>query len=170
LLRAAGFDPSVQVPGVDEKAFPGESPEKMVIRLSIEKAKAINATDELIVAGDTIVAIDDIKLGKPDSPTRAMDMLSRLSGRVHRIVGGWCVRKGEEIYHGVEVCHVGFRRLAPSEIVEYVESGEPMDKAGGYGIQGAAGAFVSQFSGFRSTAIGLPLIPVTFSVEHLSRR
>ena len=170
LLRDAGFSPKVQIPGTPEVQISGESVEQLVSRLAREKARAIAETESVVVAGDTVVVLQGEILGKPNSPAHAEEMLNRLSGSSHRIVGGWCVCRGEEILYGVEACQVQFRDLSRSEISEYVQSGEPLDKAGGYGIQGGAGGFVSRFSGYWSNAIGLPLVPVTFSIEQLARR
>ncbi|MAJ29066.1 septum formation protein Maf [bacterium TMED181] len=167
LLRAAGFKPQVRIPEVDESPRLNETAVGLVERLAITKAKSIGEKEWLTVAGDTVVEIRGEILGKPESPEEAVRMLEKLSGSTHRIIGGWCVLRGERIYHGVEQCLVEFRTLQSDEIDAYVESGEPSDKAGSYAIQGGAGGFVRRFSGFWSNAIGLPLIPVTSAVENL---
>jgi len=167
LLQAAGFRPQIRIPAVDETPLKGETARALVERLAVEKAKSVSSEEAVIIAGDTVVQRDGEILGKPSSPKEAVRMLESLSGRSHQIIGGWCVRKGRQLCHGVEVCEVEFRTLESSEISEYVHSGEPMDKAGAYAIQGGAGRFVTAFKGYWSNAIGLPLIPVTFTTEHL---
>lgn len=170
LLRAAGFNPKVQVSDIDESVLPAESPESYVERLAISKAHAIEEESVSIVAGDTIVVLDGQILGKPASSDEAIHVLGQLSGREHRIVGGWCVRGSGEYYSGVEECRVWFRELSEVEIFEYVNTGEPMDKAGSYAIQGGAGRFVTRFEGYWSNAVGLALIPVVSHLEKFARR
>lgn len=170
LLRAAGFNPKVQVSDIDESVLPAESPESYVERLAISKAHAIEEESVSIVAGDTIVVLDGKILGKPASSDEAIHVLGQLSGREHRIVGGWCVRGSGEYYSGVEECRVWFRELSEAEILEYVNTGEPMDKAGSYAIQGGAGRFVTRFEGYWSNAVGLALIPVVSHLEKFARR
>ena len=167
LLQAAGFRPQIHVPEVDETPGETETARELVERLAIEKAKSVKSEEAVIIAGDTVVQRDGEILGKPSSPADALRMLESLSGRSHQIVGGWCVRKGRRLSHGVEVCEVQFRTLESAEISAYVVGGEPMDKAGAYAIQGGGGGFVKSFRGYWSNAIGLPLIPVTFSAESL---
>lgn len=167
LLQAAGFRPQIRIPAVDETPRPGETARELVERLAVDKAKSLEVGDLLVVAGDTVVQRDGEILGKPTSPKDAIRMLESLSGRSHQIIGGWCVRRGRSICHGVEVCEVQFRTLESAEISDYVHSGEPLDKAGAYGIQGRAGRFVERFRGYWSNAVGLPLIPVTFTAESL---
>ncbi|MDG1454587.1 MAG: Maf family protein [Planctomycetota bacterium] len=170
LLRAAGFNPSVQVPDIDESVLTSESPEAYVERLAISKAHSIEEESVWIVAGDTIVVFEGQILGKPVSSDEAIQVLRQLSGREHRIVGGWCVRGSGEYYSGVEECRVWFRELSEAEILEYVNTGEPMDKAGSYAIQGGAGRFVTRFEGYWSNAVGLALIPVVSHLEKFARR
>ena len=180
LLRAAGFNPSVQVPDIDESVLTSESPEAYVERLAISKAhsieeesieeESIEEESVWIVAGDTIVVLDGQILGKPASSDEAIHVLRQLSGREHRIVGGWCVRGSGEYYSGVEECRVWFRELSEAEILEYVNTGEPMDKAGSDAIQGGAGRFVTRFEGYWSNAVGLALIPVVSHLEKFARR
>ena len=175
LLRAAGFNPSVRVPDIDESVLTSESPEAYVERLAISKAhsieeESIEEESVWIVAGDTIVVLDGQILGKPASSDEAIHVLRQLSGREHRIVGGWCVRGSGEYYSGVEECRVWFRELSEAEILEYVNTGEPMDKAGSYAIQGGAGRFVTRFEGYWSNAVGLALIPVVSHLEKFARR
>ncbi len=167
LLQAAGFCPQVRIPDVDETPLPGESALALVERLALSKAKSIAVADWITVAGDTVVEIRGQILGKPETPAEAVRMLKKLSGSSHRIIGGWCVCKGDRIFYGVEQCLVEFRTLDSAESDAYVESGEPSDKAGSYAIQGGASDFVRQFRGYWSNAIGLPLIPVTFAAESL---
>jgi septum formation protein len=113
----------------------------------------------LILAADTIVVLGDQILGKPDSAAQAHDFLRQLSAKTHQVMTGMTLLKSgsSESWSGVDTTAVGFRKLSEAEILEYVASGEPMDKAGAYGIQGAAKKFVSSISGSWSNVVGLPL-------------
>lgn len=163
LLTAAGIDFDIIPADVDERVHRGERPEEYVSRVALEKASSIVLDDErtAVVAADTAVVVDDTILGKPADEAQARSMLSLLSGRWHRVLTGVVVRwneKGRErIEHRVVVTDVEMCELSPETIAEYVATGEPMDKAGAYGIQGAAGAFVTDVSGSRSNVAGLPL-------------
>ena len=128
--------------------------------MAIEKANAIyrEETHACVIAGDTVVALGDSILGKPSSAENAEAMLIGLSGQTHRVLTGWAVigRSGQRL-SGVAQSEVCFNELSADEIAEYVESGEPMDKAGAYGIQGEGGRLVRSYTGDYSTIVGLPL-------------
>lgn len=161
LLGRLGVEPDVRPSDVDERLFPDESPEEHVLRLAGEKAGGVDAPrDALVVGADTVVVVDRAVLGKPLGPDEAAQMLERLSGRDHRVCTGVHVRRGERHASSVTTTVVRFRELTRREILAYVETGEPMDKAGAYGIQGAGGAFVESVNGSDSNVIGLPLAEI----------
>ncbi|MGE4635337.1 MAG: Maf family protein [Arenicellales bacterium] len=164
LLRQAGFDFSVFVPEVDESTQPGESPQALVERLSRSKAQAATAamadapSQPLVCLGaDTVVVADAQVLGKPGDAVRAEEMLSGLSGRSHEVLTAITVAAGLELHSRVVTSTVTFRQLSDQDIQAYCATGEPLDKAGGYAIQGFAAVFVQSLSGSYSAVMGLPL-------------
>ncbi len=153
-----GLDVVVIPADVDESPRHGEAPAAMVQRLARRKVAAVEVEqDDLVVAADTVVLVDGDVMGKPANLDKARLMLRALSGREHAVLTGVAVRLGPKGASGVDRTKVRFRRLSPSEIQTYVDSGEPMDKAGGYGIQGLAGMFVEHIEGTETGVIGLPL-------------
>jgi MAF protein len=110
-----------------------------------------------VVGADTIVVVDGDVLGKPSTPHAAALMLRRLSGRTHEVVTAVAVRDRQMVRSGHDSARVSFRALSPAEVRAYVDSGEPLDKAGAYGLQGAAAEFVTQVEGNAQTVIGLPI-------------
>ena len=157
LLREAGFDPLVRTPEVDESARPAETPEALVERLAVSKLDAKVIDGECGVAADTVVIIDGEVLGKPGTAELATDMLRRLSGRPHEVITGVAV-SGPSGRASVTVSTtVTFRDLGETEIARYVTGGEPLDKAGGYAIQGEASDFVVSVDGSRDNVVGLPV-------------
>ncbi len=163
LLRAAGIAFEAIPAEIDESVQPGEIPEKHALRLAIAKAESVAASraaeTRLVVAADTIVVIDGDVLGKPESPEQAAEMLRRLSGRTHAVLTGLCVidpPSGRRLA-GVVSTDVNFAPLSEDEIREYVDSGEPMDKAGAYAIQGRASRFVERIDGCYFNVVGLPI-------------
>ncbi|MGA2191764.1 MAG: Maf family protein [Nitrospirota bacterium] len=161
LLGQAGFDFIVDPAHVDESGLPGEGPEEHVIRLALDKVKktAFRHTSGAVLGADTVVVADGRMLGKPHSPEDAASMLKLLSGGTHRVMTGIALIDAAtgKLEAGVEVTEVRFRELTPGEIQEYVSSGEPMDKAGAYGIQGRAALFVEGINGCFFNVVGLPL-------------
>ena len=158
LLAKMGYEFDVCTTVVDETAF--GAPEEQVRELARRKADAACALcpDAVVIAADTLVALDGRTLGKPADDAEAMDMLRALSGRAHDVFTGLCVtdtRTGRRA-----LCAVGtrvvFRALTEDELRAYVATGEPRDKAGAYAIQGGAGAFVEAFEGSFNNVIGLP--------------
>ncbi|CAN5537041.1 Maf family protein [soil metagenome] len=153
-----GLDVVVIPADVDESPRHGEAPAAMVQRLARRKVAAVEVEqDDLVVAADTVVLVDGDVMGKPANLDKARLMLRALSGREHAVLTGVAVKLGPKGASGVDRTKVRFRRLSPSEIQTYVDSGEPMDKAGGYGIQGLAGMFVEHIEGTETGVIGLPL-------------
>ncbi len=149
---------TVQVADIDETMNRSADPAKEVARVSREKAQAIAAPeDAVVVAADTIVVLEGRILGKPHSPDDAVRMLQQLSGRTHRVLTGVTVKTGSKLLTHTEETAVSFRTLSQREIDAYVQSGEPMDKAGSYGIQGGGALFVEGISGDYYNVMGLPV-------------
>jgi septum formation protein len=158
ILRQAGIPFIVRAAGVDESVLAGESPADYVQRLAVAKAYAIEAADDEIVLGaDTTVVIDGEILAKPEDCADAHRMLARLSGRRHEVLTGISLRRGAMTIRDCAATGVVFAALSDAEMDEYVASGEPMDKAGGYAIQGLASKFVERIEGDYFNVMGLPV-------------
>lgn len=157
LLRQIGLPFVVRPPDVDESLRPGESPERYVERLAIGKARAVVAEDGPALGADTAVVVDEEILGKPADRASAIDMILRLSGRTHRVLTGVAVTDGRAVRSCVVAADVTFRAITRDEAAAYWETGEPRDKAGGYGIQGIGGIFAQSINGSYSAVVGLPL-------------
>ena len=149
------------VPEVDETRRPGESPRRYVRRLAVEKATTVSARHPTawVVAADTTVVIDGRVLGKPKDRRQAKRMLSTLSGRSHRVMSGIALAHDatSTVASAVSVTRVFFRPLSNEEIDWYVDTGEPLDKAGAYGAQGRGGLLLSRIEGSFSNVVGFPL-------------
>jgi septum formation protein len=159
LLTAAGLAFDIVPADVDERVLPGEGPEDHVRRLALAKAEAVSDRfpERPVVAADTVVVIDGLILGKPDGDLAAVAMLRRLSGRSHDVLTGLCLRHGPHRLQAVERTSVRFAPLRDDEILAYVATGEPRDKAGAYAIQGLASRFVTTVQGSYSNVVGLPV-------------
>jgi septum formation protein len=158
LLAMAGYDYAVIVPDVDETRIPGEDPAAMVERLALLKAGAVAASEETaVVAVDTTVVLDGEVIGKPRDENDAVAILLKLSGRTHLVLSGWAVSVGSTAEVGVAPTAVTMRSIDPSEATAYVATGEPMDKAGAYALQGEGVRLVADLEGSRSNVMGLPL-------------
>jgi septum formation protein len=151
-------------PDVNEDPLPGEKPRDYVLRVCRDKARngwlrvvQRNLPLRGVLAADTTVCIGDEILGTPADAAEAADFLGRLSGREHEVLTAVGFQLGEHMETELSATAVRFRALEPAEIVRYVASGEPMDKAGAYGIQGRAGAFITEIRGSYSGVMGLPL-------------
>ena len=162
LLRNAGIDFEVRPCQIVEEIQLDELPEEFARRAAREKALQVAASAPpglLVLGADTVVVIDGQTLGKPSDPHDATRMLRLLSGRTHQVHTGICLVRApteiEALQH--ETTLVTFRELDEEEIRQYVESGEPWDKAGGYAIQGLASKFVTRISGCYSNVVGLPV-------------
>lgn len=169
LLEDAGFELTIIPAQIDESRIPGETPVELVGRLAAEKAEAVRASlgagvrDDLLVAADTIVWMGDEALGKPSDASDATAMLHELSGRTHHVSTGVCAmrlapggeRVGETCF--VETTDVTFWELTEAEVAAYVATGEPLDKAGAYGIQGAGRMLVRRVDGDYPNVVGLPV-------------
>ena len=161
LLGQMGFtDFQIRPAKGEETADPGLTPDRLVEALSRRKADEVSAgagADDLIIAADTVVSVDGRVLGKPRSREQAAEMLTALSGREHTVYTGVTVRRGEQVLTRHEATRVRFRPLTGQEIAAYVATGEPMDKAGAYGIQGRGALLVSGIEGDYFNVVGLPL-------------
>jgi septum formation protein len=157
---------------VDERYLPGESPAAHAERLSREKALRIAAVRPaaLVVGSDTIVVVDGDVLGKPRDRAHAVEMLMRLSGREHEVMTGIAVAHGARVESAVERVRVRFRSLGREVWEAYVETGEPMDKAGAYGIQGFGSAVVSGIDGDFFSVMGLPVVRMLELIERFGWR
>jgi septum formation protein len=185
LLQQLGLSPTVLLPSpyVDAEALEAtrddESPidyVQRVTRLKLEAglaavAKTATTVTDLVLAADTTVALGNEIFGKPQSPEAAKTMLARLSGKVHQVhtAVAVCTADGKNPRHQVVSSEVEFAALDPKWIDRYVASGEPMDKAGAYGIQGAAGAMIPRISGSYSAIMGLPLYETLMLIKSKKR-
>ena len=158
ILRRAGIPFVVKPANVDESVRPGERAEDYVRRVAEEKAMAVETeASDVVLGADTVVVIGGEILGKPRDRADAVRMLMQLAGREHEVLTGICLRRGKDLLHDRAVTRVWFTALTGEEIEEYVASGEPMDKAGGYGIQGLASKFVERIDGSYTNVVGLPI-------------
>lgn len=145
-------------PDIDEDPRPNELPRPYCVRLAREKAQAIVAhADEIVLSADTTVALGRRILGKPADAAEAAQFLFALSGRRHRVITAVAVRRGDQIWERDVVTQVKMKRLSDAEVNAYLASDDWRGKAGGYAIQGPAGAFVPWINGSFSAVVGLPL-------------
>lgn len=161
LLDQIGVRYRVQVADVDETLQPGEAPAAYVTRLALAKARAVAALPAAaglpVLGADTTVVVDGDVLAKPVDAADAVRMLTRLAGREHQVLTAVALVAGTRADTRLSVTTVRFRPLAAATIDRYVATGEPMDKAGGYGIQGLGGALVASLTGSYTGVVGLPI-------------
>ena len=159
LLRAAGVPIDIRPQDIDESVFEGEAPQTYALRVAQAKAAACVAPEgAAVLAADTVVALDDTILGKATDEDDAVRMLGELSGREHTVHTAVVLRGPDgKVRSDLVSTYVRFRHLSPEEILRYVAGGEPMDKAGAYGIQGEGGALVAEVRGSYTNVVGLPL-------------
>ena len=163
LMRLLGLEFTIHTADVDETMDPALPPEQEVARVSGLKAAKIAETaapEDIVVAADTIVVVDGTVLGKPHSEAEARQMLRTLSGRGHEVMTGLSVWHGGSLRQEVVRTRVHFRPMSDAEITAYIATGEPMDKAGSYGIQGYGAIFVDHLEGDYFSVMGLPLCPL----------
>jgi len=160
LLTLIGIAHEVRPANIDETMRPREAPRRYAERLAREKASAVAARDpDLITIGaDTVVVINRKVLGKPADADDAARMLRMLSGREHTVITAVAVSRGRKLRSAIEEVRVKFRALRDDEIDEYIAMGEPMDKAGAYGIQGYGATIVERIEGDYFAVMGLPLV------------
>ena len=169
LLRRIGiteFD--IRVPETEEAYPEGLSPRQIVEYISREKADAaatLCTAEEIVITADTMVFLDDQRLGKPADEADALRMLTALQGRRHTVCTGVTVRQGSRAVTGSEETEVIFRPASQRELLAYIASGEPMDKAGAYGIQGKGSLLVEGIRGDFFSVMGLPLLRLSRMLE-----
>ncbi len=160
LLDLIGIAHEVRPSDIDETVLRGERPRQYAERLAREKVRAVAESDPhaVAIAADTIVVCGAKLLGKPSNAVDAGSMLSALSGRMHKVVTAVAVARGGRVKSAVEEVLVTFRALTDDEIDAYIATGEPMDKAGAYGIQGYGATIVKRIEGDYFAVMGLPLV------------
>ena len=165
LLRHIGiteFD--IRIPDADETVPAGLTAQETVARISRQKAlvgRTLCAEDEICITADTMVFLDDVRLGKPADEADALRMLTALQGRSHVVCTGVTVCRGEEMITEVETTEVMFRAATEQELLSYIRTGEPMDKAGAYGIQGIGCLLVEGIHGDYYNVMGFPVLRVS---------
>jgi len=167
ILRQAGISFTVRVTPVDETPLCGEVPVDYVRRLAALKAQAVAAAPgETVLGADTTVVVGHEMLGKPESAGDARRMLRMLSGRRHDVITGICLRRANQLVCDHAATGVWFATMSEGEIEEYADSGEPLDKAGAYAIQGLASKFIERIEGCYFNVVGLP---VSLVYRHLRK-
>lgn len=170
LLKTLGFDLLIIAPDLDETVLEGETAEQMVCRLAKQKARTVwnkGPKNLPIVAADTTICVDKHILGKPEDKDDAFRMLKMLSGNTHDVITGYAVKKNQTEEIGLVKTKVTFRELTDEEILSYVETGEPLNKAGAYAIQGAGASLIENITGCISNVIGLPITEVLASLSSI---
>lgn len=171
LLEQMGVrDFRIVTPDIDEHMDRDLPPAELVRQISLEKAQAVAAQADpntVVIAADTVVALDGVVLGKPADKEEAFRMLSLLSGNRHQVYTGLTVLRGEQVFSQWEETAVTFRSLTAEEIEAYIATGEPMDKAGAYGIQGYGALFIQGISGDYYNVMGLPVCRLGQILGHL---
>jgi septum formation protein len=160
LLNLIGIAHEVRPANLDESMRPRETPRRHAERLARDKASAVAMRDPdlITIAADTIVVINRKVLGKPADKEEAARMLAMLSGKEHTVISAVAVSRGKKLRSAIEEVKVKFRRLREEEIDAYIATGEPMDKAGAYGIQGFGATIVERVEGDYFAVMGLPLV------------
>ena len=170
LLHRIGIDDfDVRVPETDEHYPDGLTPAQIVEYISREKAEAaakLCTDEEIVITADTMVFLDDQRLGKPADEEDALRMLSALQGRCHTVCTGVTVRQGKTILTESESSTVCFRTADEAELMGYIRTGEPMDKAGAYGIQGKGALLVERLDGDFFNVMGLPVLRLSRMLRH----
>lgn len=162
LMTLAGYDFDVICADINETVPKNAAPDEVVKSLALQKAQAVAEAhrDAIVVGSDTVVALDGKILGKPHSENEAAEMLRSLSGRTHKVYTGVAIVCGEKVKNFFEETTVEFYPLSDAEIGKYVATGEPMDKAGAYGIQGRGALLVRKIDGDYFNVMGLPISEV----------
>ena len=157
---------------IDESALPGETAEAMTLRLCREKAEACspgNHSVKVIIAADTLVAIDHEALGQPKDLAQARVMIQKLAGKTHQVHTGVCVRVGDMYKTDMVTTKVHFRNISDAEIDIYLQHNDILDKAGAYAIQGGASSFITAIEGSLDNVIGLPVLATQALIEAATR-
>ena len=169
LLAMLGLPFRVVVPAVDETRKTSEVPDRYVVRIARDKALAVarREPEAVVLAADTAVVLRAEEVfGKPRSPEEAVAMLQRLEGRTHQVMSAVAVAQGERVEHAIDITDVTFRTLPQQMIADYVATGEALDKAGGYAVQGRGAALVE---GIRGDFFGVMGLPLRLALELLER-
>lgn len=171
LLAQAGFNFEVIPAHVNEDVLPGEDPKTYVVRLARDKAEAVygqlRVPEAIVIGADTTVTIDGHILAKPEDARDAARMLRKLSGRTHQVITAVAIASALGTDASAEVTSVEFLRLSDEEITAYVATGEPMDKAGAYGIQGYAARWIPRIEGCYFNVVGLPIARVASMLKDI---
>ncbi|EHO4505011.1 Maf family protein [Salmonella enterica] len=171
LLTQLGFSFEQVVPGIEEQRRAQESAQQYVVRLAREKAQAgvaLVPRDLPVLGADTIVVLNGEVLEKPRDAVHAAAMLRLLSGNTHQVMTAVALADSQQILDCLVVTEVTFRTLSAQDIAGYVASGEPLDKAGAYGIQGRGGSFVRKINGSYHAVVGLPLVETYELLSHFN--
>ena len=170
LLRHIGIsDFDIRIPEADESVPAGLTAQETVQRISRQKAlagRALCTDDEICITADTMVFLDHVRLGKPVDEADALRMLTALQGRAHTVCTGVTVCRGSEMHTECETTEVHFRSATEDELLSYIRTGEPMDKAGAYGIQGLGCLLVEGIRGDYYNVMGLPVLRLSRMLEH----
>ena len=170
LLQRIGItDFDVRVPQTEENFPEGLSPSEVVEYISREKAASaakLCTAEEIVITADTMVFLDQARLGKPRDEADALRMLTALQGRHHTVCTGVTVRRGDDILTQSETTHVYFRPASEAELRAYIATGEPMDKAGAYGVQGKGALLVEKLDGDFFNVMGLPVLRLSRMLAH----
>lgn len=168
LLERAGIPFLVRVADIDESVQAGELPQQYVRRLAVGKALAVpRAAEDCVLGADTVVVLGSEILGKPTDEADAVRMLTALADRSHEVITGICLRYRQELFIDAAVTQVHFGPMSAGEIAAYVSTGEPLDKAGAYGIQGIASRYISGIEGCHFNVVGLPVSLVSRYLRRL---
>ncbi|MEP3848178.1 MAG: nucleoside triphosphate pyrophosphatase [Paracoccaceae bacterium] len=167
LLAQLGLTPdAIRPPDIDETPLTAELPRPYCARMAREKAQAVKASpDEVVLCADTTVAVGRRILGKPEDAVETAQFLRLMSGRRHRVITAIAVRKGDKMWEREVVSQVKMKSLSDKEIAGYVATNDWQGKAGGYGIQGPAGALIPWISGSFTAIVGLPLSETAFLLQ-----
>ncbi len=163
ILTLAGYNFVIKPADIDESVPAGTLARDAVVMIAAKKADAVYDSAEegdIVLAADTVVCFKGKIIGKPRDQKDAHDILRCLSGDTHTVFTGYCIKKGNKRICGVEATDVTFRTLSDDEITTYIKSGEPMDKAGAYGLQGLGCTFASKINGDYFNVIGLPICKI----------
>lgn len=173
LLQKLGLQFEIKLAQHDETMDPGAMPADEVARVSRLKAEAVRglcSSEDIIIAADTIVVCEGKIMGKPKDEADAFQMLRRLSGKEHQVMTGWTVMQGERADTKTEISSIRFRELEDREICAYIATGEPMDKAGAYAVQGLASVFITGLVGDYYNVVGLPVCALAASLKEFGIR
>lgn len=170
ILRNAGIPFKLRAAAIDESPHEDERPIEYVERLAQMKAASVSAApDEIVLGADTTVVIDGEMLAKPADEADARRMLGKLAGRRHEVITGICLKRGPDCVTDSAVTEVWFAAMTEDEIADYAASGEPLDKAGAYAIQGLASKFIEKINGCYFNVVGLPVAMVYGHLRYLMK-